>query len=214
MKLGIWLFSLFITVQASAQDKVCVLSLFERGSKEDKIVVSAFTSAINRNAIDPNVQVIREAGIAEINHCFSSLKYREVVIAAHGLSTASGLVNYSMPILYNAKTKQKEFLYARYFEVLSRKLPDQASLRKIRVSICGVNFEKTPDIRSTIDILVQNALTLGIQVDISPRFKFGSWVLEEDVTLLSKHWLRESIDSQILKAYYADLARRKPQPGK
>lgn len=206
-----WLIAciIFWTSGAMAQEKTCVLSLFQTGTRYDRLIQQAFTNVMTKKMIDPEVVLFREAQIEQINHCFTSSEYREIVFVAHGLSTAAGLTNYSMPIFYNSKTKQKEFLYKRYFENLSRNLADVVHLKKLRVAVCGVDFNLTGNMHSTIDILIQSALQSGIQVDISSKFKFGSWALKEDVTLITKEWLRKSISPVALHVYLNELERRK-----
>lgn len=215
MKIFVVLFLLTLSTMAKAQNKICVLSLFQKNTTLDKIVYKAYHKSNTNVLIDKNIDLYREADINTINHCFDSENYSEIVFVAHGSSTRTGLTDYSMPILQNS-LGQYQMLQVRYFQMLSKKLANNKNIKKLRISVCGVNFDPTnkdepeENIHSTIDILVNSAIQNNVEIDISKKFIFGSWALKENVTRLKTTWLRRSINDYALQAYYKE-ARCKHQ---
>lgn len=207
-------FILIFSYVAEAQDKVCVLSLFKLDSKEDKTVKNAFLKADTNKMIDPSIILFREAHISDINSCFQEENYKEVVFLAHGTAINNSISDFSMPILDSSDPNQKTLLYPRYFKKLSQMLLNNHSIKKLRVSACGIDFHLSSElsetsssnresepIQSTIDILTHTASEKGIEVDLSEKSEFGSWMLQGNVTDLTKSWLRQSLDQNKLRKY-------------
>ena len=141
MKSLVLIITLIATISAKAQNRVCVLSLFKKNTNYNQIITSSFKDNFTGQWLDPNIDLFQEAYIEQINYCFSSGVYNEIVFASHGMSTATNITNYSFPVIYNAKNDQNELLYARYFKVLSQMIKENSSLKKLRISVCGINFE-------------------------------------------------------------------------
>lgn len=219
MKSFILLFFI-LTGVVQAQGRTCVLSLFSSQDKQNAIVKKAFINSISNEPIDKNMDLFFEANLEQINRCFESADYSEVLLAAHGTPISSSLADFSMPLFYNSKTQRNETLKIRYFQKLSEKLRSNASIKKIRIVVCNLDFDQphsknnqtnieNENIRSSIDILIREAVNLGVEVDLSPKFKFGSWIMNEDVTRLTISWLRKSLDQIEFNKYKKDILCKK-----
>jgi hypothetical protein len=171
---------------SNAFSKTCVLSLFSESSKEAQIVESVFGSY-------SEADLFKTAQIADIEKCFKSNEYDQITLAAHGSSINDGVSNYSTPILVK-NDGSKILLPLRFFSKLSQ-ITGYGSIKKVRISICGLDFTKTDtQMHSSIDPFIKKLEENNIEVDVSRRSLIGSILLRENVTILDRKWLAKSID--------------------
>lgn len=192
------IFLLFPSSIIFAQEKVCILSLFADYSKEDQLIRKSFYNKAGE-LLSPNLKIYHQASLEEIHHCFSDLQYEEVVFIAHGMSKkqTGGILNYGFPIYFDRETHKKSILYTRFFTQLSQLTLKNTSLKKVRIAVCGINFEQTDEVYSTIDYFIQALHSQGITVELSPKSNFISFLANVDVTRMTKSWLRKSIQPTV-----------------
>lgn len=174
-----------LTFSSTAFSKTCILSLFEESTKEAKIVNSVF-------AFYHEADYFKKAQIKDIKECFTSGKYEEIIWISHGSSIRSGISSYSAPILVQ-NNGTKIILPLRFFETLIKET-DYRFLKKVRVNLCGLDFSKKDvQLHSSIDPFIKKLEAEKIEVDISKKFRFGSFLLKENITLIDRKWLSKSI---------------------
>ena len=166
--------------------KTCILSLLGKSSKEAKILDSVFN-------FYAEADYFKQAQVQDIKNCFNSGLYDEILWVSHGSSLKDGLSNYSSPVLVKSDGS-KLILPKRFFELLSQQTT-YSSIKKVRFNLCGLDFSKADNkIHSSIDPFIKGLELEKIEIDISPRFSFGSYLLKEDVTRIDRNWLSKSID--------------------
>lgn len=194
------MFSFFITLTLAQLSwaSVCVLSFFEKNSREDKQVAYVFKNY-------EKADFFQNANLNDVKHCFSSSNYSEIVWLAHGLAaTKSSINNYSLPLM-NSITNNGSYIRMSlptiYFESLINKI-NLTSLKKVRVSLCGIDFTKeyindptNSEFKSSIDILLKYLHQKGVEIDVSERSNFFSNLIGSDVTRLNTAWLAKSISA-------------------
>lgn len=200
------IFLLILFAFNRAQANTCVLSLFEKNSEFEKIVTSVY-------GFDSKMTIYRQAQLKDIDSCFSSGEYDEIIFVGHGSSTQRGLADYSAPfVVLNDNSK---FPLTKTF---FRKVEQNARfnfIKKVRISLCGLDFSQHSYVTnsdnhpqfSSMDDFIRTLYRQNITVDISPRFDFGSWLLKENVTRLTMPWLAKSIDRERLTVWRTEANR-------
>lgn len=189
------LLSAAVYMPHSTQAKTCVLSLYHptKDSAETKMFNRVFR-------FDPNVDFYELAQPSQIERCFTSGSYSEIVWLSHGLSQQSGATDYSAPLITYQDGKRFPLLKS-YFKKLAANI-NYTKLKRVRIMSCSIDFSansvntdsQTENIKSTIDILVKQLIKSGVSVDLSPQQKTLSWLIGENVTRVSYDWLARNID--------------------
>lgn len=207
------LITLFIVFgfNLSVSAKTCVLSLAEPNDKVDRLLLSTFYKK-DGTLIDDNIDLFRAANINEIRACFLNENYEEVLFIAHGMSQRTGLTDYSMPVFFDRVSGTKQLLYKRFFDNLANEMQSNRVLTKVRIAMCSLDFKQptSPDmqvpleeykIHSTVDILARAVVSQGRILELSPKAKILSKLVKDDVTRITRSWLRKSIDPVKLQEY-------------
>lgn len=165
--------------------KTCILSMFESSSKEAKTIDTVFSSYIEAD-------LFKLAQIRDIEKCFFSGDYDEIIWISHGSSLRDGLSAYSAPILVKPDGSKITLPKRFFLKLISQS--NYENLKKVRINLCGLDFsKKSTEMLSTIDPFIKELEQQNVEVDLSKKFAFGSWILKENVTRLDPKWLMESI---------------------
>jgi hypothetical protein len=187
------LLSLTLFGTSKAYSKTCILSMFEPESQFGKKVESVF-------GFYSEADLFRQAQIKDIDNCFFSGNYDEIVWLSHGSAVAKTISSYSAPIVLKPDGS-KIVLPIRYFEKLIKETNYQ-NLKKVRISICGVDFTKQDTVlHSTIDPFIKNLESSNVEVEISDKFSLGSWLMRDNVTRLDRDWMAKSVKREDGKHY-------------
>lgn len=175
-----WSLGLLIVIFFSlhTQARTCVLSMFEAESQEEKIVRGVF-------GFDKNSVVIYRPSLAQIESCFQG-SYEEIIWASHG--AVSPLSGKAFPVFIGSQGEKLPLL-SRFVDRLSKD-SERSNLKRFRVAVCGVGRGSA----SIMDGLLAKLKSSGVDVDVPPRFDFGSKVVGEDVTRLTTVWLARNLD--------------------
>ncbi|HAR43656.1 MAG TPA: hypothetical protein DCS07_13665 [Bdellovibrionales bacterium] len=160
-------------------ERVCVLSFFKKGSKEQAKVEKVFRK-------HSEILLIQAPAFSETSDCFTG-NFDEIVWASHGTLTGATRP-YITPVHIDRDSSKSSLFYRRFFDNLAKKLPDHPI--HLRVTYCGADDERYPN---TMSPLWDEVRAKGGTVEFSPPLRLASKLLGKSVTNLSKSWLSKSL---------------------
>lgn len=194
---------LFLLVPVSAFSKICVLSIFAKNTWESNAVARVFKYY---NKAD----LFQEPSLTQIENCFASGDYEEIVWLSHGLDPVKSRSSYSAPIFVFRDSNNllnKITLPIRFFEKLA-KIANTSRLKKMRVAVCGVDssfdsleLQRNDKFNSTIEVLLRDLHSNSVAIDFAPEVMLARKILNQHLSILDTHWLFKSIDLNDIKQF-------------